>query len=363
MKNEEQNPPATVKVNENKVPSILVNNAAKYDHERNKKQVKFHKAQNPKPSINVSMSTILMKTTQDISNTAKLSPSIIPPKGKPKQIKRTASWSAGSTEHTKSSGKAIKELEIMKTITHNKVKSKGTITINKPPKVRRNSLQSNPNLSYEKQSKEKNTLQVKARGSRSRSRSPNVPGKKVNEKAQCDKKQQEDSIDPNQVQSMSCKTDTGLDHLISEKIQKFDEIREPQILTRRKSMESLDEAVSHNVKVIAHFMPRRRFSQGAVSALKEVLDNLEGNSTKNVENDQMNNVDPEDFSQLSREEQLKILESKSWIKNIDFNPSSSDLNSLTGGKKAKWKFQDSFYGNFNVGRRPSQDTAWGRRLV
>ena len=23
--------------------------------------------------------------------------------------------------------------------------------------------------------------------------------------------------------------------------------------------------------------------------------------------------------------------------------------------------QDSFYGNFNKGRRPSQDTAWGRR--
>ena len=110
----------------------------------------------------------------------------------------------------------------------------------------------------------------------------------------------------------------------------------------------------------------------------------------------------EDFAQLSREEQLKVngfkrktnplrlwqkgkirerpyslskpkslfqqimnsykvLESKSWIKNIDFNPSFAEVHSLTGGKKAKWKFQDSFYGNFNVGRRPSQDTAWGRR--
>merc|ERR1719208_270218 len=73
-------------------------------------------------------------------------------------------------------------------------------------------------------------------------------------------------------------------------------------------------------------------------------------------------VDPEEFSSLSREEQLKILEQKSWVKNIDFNPDSSQTGSLTGGKKAKWKFQDSFYGNFNKGRRPCQDTAWGRRV-
>ena len=71
----------------------------------------------------------------------------------------------------------------------------------------------------------------------------------------------------------------------------------------------------------------------------------------------------EDFAQLSREDQLRVLENKSWIKNIDFNPSFAEVHSLTGGKKAKWKFQDSFYGNFNVGRRPSQDTAWGRRLA
>ena len=42
------------------------------------------------------------------------------------------------------------------------------------------------------------------------------------------------------------------------------------------------------------------------------------------------------------------------MKNIDFSPGISELKSLTGGKKAKWKFQDSFYGNFNKGRRPSQ---------
>ena len=74
-------------------------------------------------------------------------------------------------------------------------------------------------------------------------------------------------------------------------------------------------------------------------------------------------MEPEDFAGLSREEQLKVLEGKSWVKNIDFNQSFAELHSLTGGKKAKWKFQDSFYGNFNVGRRPSQDTAWGRRCT
>jgi hypothetical protein len=29
--------------------------------------------------------------------------------------------------------------------------------------------------------------------------------------------------------------------------------------------------------------------------------------------------DPEDFANLSREDQLRILEQKSWVKNIDFN--------------------------------------------
>ena len=29
--------------------------------------------------------------------------------------------------------------------------------------------------------------------------------------------------------------------------------------------------------------------------------------------------DPEDFANLSREDQLRILEHKSWVKNIDFN--------------------------------------------
>lgn len=40
----------------------------------------------------------------------------------------------------------------------------------------------------------------------------------------------------------------------------------------------------------------------------------------------------------------------------------SGLRSLTGANASGWKFQDSFYGNFNVGRRPAMDTAWGRRI-
>lgn len=38
------------------------------------------------------------------------------------------------------------------------------------------------------------------------------------------------------------------------------------------------------------------------------------------------------------------------------------LRSLTGLNMSGWKYQDSFYGNFSVGRRPSMDTAWGRRV-
>ena len=61
-----------------------------------------------------------------------------------------------------------------------------------------------------------------------------------------------------------------------------------------------------NVKVIAHFMPRRRFSQGAVSALKDILENLEveGDGEGKKEKEM---VDPEEFSSLSREEQLKVV--------------------------------------------------------
>ena len=38
------------------------------------------------------------------------------------------------------------------------------------------------------------------------------------------------------------------------------------------------------------------------------------------------------------------------------------MRSLTGENASGWKFQDSFYGNFNVGRQPAMETAWGRRV-
>lgn len=69
-------------------------------------------------------------------------------------------------------------------------------------------------------------------------------------------------------------------------------------------------------------------------------------------------VPPKEFCEMSREERLEELKtvndssSKDWV----------GLRSLTGANASGWKFQDSFYGNFNVGRRPSMDTAWGRRV-
>ena len=63
-----------------------------------------------------------------------------------------------------------------------------------------------------------------------------------------------------------------------------------------------------NVKVIAHFMPRRRFSQGAVSALKDILENLEVGGDEEGKREKENGmIDPEEFSSLSREEQLKVV--------------------------------------------------------
>ena len=92
---------------------------------------------------------------------------------------------------------------------------------------------------------------------------------------------------------------------------------------RRKSLESSEDSSTQNLKVIvnvkgnnilnptskviAHFMPRRRFSQGAVSALKDILENLDVNDgARNEGKDGRAMVDPEEFSSLSREEQLKV---------------------------------------------------------
>ena len=67
-----------------------------------------------------------------------------------------------------------------------------------------------------------------------------------------------------------------------------------------------------------------------------------------------------DFNEMSRQDKLEELQAQN-----ESNDSEKDwvgLRSLTGANASGWKFQDSFYGNFNVGRRPSMDTAWGRRV-
>ena len=101
---------------------------------------------------------------------------------------------------------------------------------------------------------------------------------------------------------------------------------------------------SRSAKIIKNYMPRRRFSECIVSALIEVFDELKSSQPIKEEAGvgEKNPVSTEDFAQLSREEQLKVLEETSWIKNIDFNPSVAELHSLTGGKKAKWKFEVKF---------------------
>ena len=65
-----------------------------------------------------------------------------------------------------------------------------------------------------------------------------------------------------------------------------------------------------------------------------------------------------EFHEMSREERLEQLtninedSSKDWV----------GLKSLTGANASGWKFEDPYYGKFNVGKRPSMDTAWGRRV-
>ena len=55
-------------------------------------------------------------------------------------------------------------------------------------------------------------------------------------------------------------------------------------------------------------MPRRRFSQGAVSALKDILETMEVKEGEGKE-EEKGTIDPEEFSSLSREEQLKVVNS------------------------------------------------------
>ena len=54
-------------------------------------------------------------------------------------------------------------------------------------------------------------------------------------------------------------------------------------------------------------MPRRRFSQGAVSALKDLLENLEVKDGEGGKEEEKGTIDPEEFASLSREEQLKVV--------------------------------------------------------
>ena len=41
-------------------------------------------------------------------------------------------------------------------------------------------------------------------------------------------------------------------------------------------------------------------------------------------------------------------------------PDGPAMHSLTGNNASGWKFQDSFYGILNIGRRPSLDMALGQ---
>ena len=74
--------------------------------------------------------------------------------------------------------------------------------------------------------------------------------------------------------------------------------------------------------------------------------------------DDAEDIAPKEFHEMSREERLEQLtninedSSKDWV----------GLKSLTGANASGWKFEDPYYGKFNVGKRPSMDTAWGRRV-
>ena len=213
MKNEGKNSQsATLKTNENKVPSILVNSVTKCEHEKNKKQVKFNKAQSPKAPL-----VILSKSNAEATTTTQQAPTTVTHKKTRRLITRTASWSEGSTENTKSCVKPTKKLETTKTNTHYNSKSKVNGLINKPQKARRNSLQSPPIIKNEKQNREGNSLQVKAKSTRSRSKSPNIV-KKQAENTPSDKN------DPEKAE----KTSPVLSTSISEKLQKFDELLVPR---------------------------------------------------------------------------------------------------------------------------------------
>ena len=90
----------------------------------------------------------------------------------------------------------------------------------------------------------------------------------------------------------------------------------------------------------------------------EIKNENDDKDENNTDEDDDNQIIEKEFHELSREERLQEL--------TNLNESSSKdwagLKSLTGANASGWKFEDSYYGNFNVGRRPSMDTAWGRRV-
>ena len=105
----------------------------------------------------------------------------------------------------------------------------------------------------------------------------------------------------------------------------------------QKSHESIVRKTSQQ-KNVESYLPMRRFSQGIIDSLKHLIDEME------IKDEVVKDDDASDgklLKEVIKEEEIK---------------------SLTGANASGWKFQDSFYGNFNVGRRPSMDTAWGRRI-
>ena len=164
------------------------------------------------------------------------------------------------------------------------------------------------------------------------------------------------------------------------RIHSFDD--EPKrSITRRLSLESKDAVFNGDEKVkrkLFSLFPQRRFSHSAIEPIRELLTSIEEQSKKEKDeikklNDLERKVKGQkakgqnaDFRSLSREDKLqKLQETRTEKDNEECDPDQRDwvgLRSLTGANASGWKYQDSFYGNFNQGRKPSMDTAWGRRV-
>eukprot|EP00094_Tigriopus_californicus_P000624 TCALIF_00606-PA protein Name:"Similar to ncs-2 Neuronal calcium sensor 2 (Caenorhabditis elegans)" AED:0.38 eAED:0.38 QI:0/0.5/0/0.66/1/1/3/0/607 len=150
--------------------------------------------------------------------------------------------------------------------------------------------------------------------------------------------------------------------------------RRRPLLRRSLSFESSDSNDPESVrkKKFKGILPRRRFSQSAIEPIRELLSEIEIQESEKRAKTKASKIDDnilhglditdESFRKLSREQQLDILKARSELSAESRGRDWVGLRSLTGANASGWKFQDSFYGNFNVGRRPSMDTAWGRRV-